>query len=121
VDLDSAAAGAGEEGSSGTGGGGGGGGTSSSFDRPPPHRICLPGVHSFAQLQVRLYETSMAQLALLRNELRQTVRFLLTLLNSIVEHGVNAQRQFARHFISPHSLCVCAPSALSTHRRLICF
>jgi hypothetical protein len=110
VDLDAAAAGAGagEEGSSSHGGGSGGG--TSSFDRPPPRRICLPGVHSFAQLQVRLYETSMAQLALLRNELRQTVRFLLTLLNSIVEHGVNAQCQFCAplHF-NAQPLCFCAP------------
>lgn len=75
-----------------SGGGGGGDDGDDSFPGVP-RRISLPGVHSFAQLQTRLYETAMEQMGLIRHDLRQTVRFLLTLLTKIVDSAVNTHCQ----------------------------
>ena len=67
------------------------------FSPAGPRRISIPGVHSFAQLQTRLYETAMEQMNSIRNDLRQTVRFLLTLLTKIVDSAVNTHRQSHTH------------------------
>ena len=70
-----------------------GGDDGDEFSPAGPRRISIPGVHSFAQLQTRLYETAMEQMNIIRNDLRQTVRFLLTLLTKIVDSAVNTHRQ----------------------------
>lgn len=74
-----------------------GGGDDDEFSPAGPRRISIPGVHSFAQLQTRLYETAMEQMNNIRNDLRQTVRFLLTLLTKIVDSAVNTHRQTPTH------------------------
>jgi hypothetical protein len=61
--------------------------------KPGARRICLPGVSNFTQFQTRLFSTAVEQLTLIRNDFRQSLRFLLLLLHKIVENGVNKQLQ----------------------------
>lgn len=69
-----------------------------SSPRPPSHapgarKISLAGVRTFVQFRTRLFETGMAQLHLIRSDLRENMRFILMLISKIVENGVNTQCQ----------------------------
>ena len=69
-----------------------------SSPRPPPHapgvrKISLPGVRTFLQFRTRLFETGMAQLQLIRTDLKENMRFILMIIAKIVENGVNTQCQ----------------------------